>query len=119
MSGLTETSLSSMKLAFPSAPDPIQRIPTFALLIDMMLHICRFLQTHKTPALTTMNMLFRATSPGLYLFFTNKNYQSSFFRFRPKLKPSRSSQPAHLTMSARARKLPKSATKKPELTLLP
>ncbi len=50
MSGLTETSLTSMKLAFLSAPDPIQGIPRLASLINLMLHICRCSQTHKTPA---------------------------------------------------------------------
>ncbi len=39
MSGLTETSLTSMKAAFPTAPDPLQGIPTLASLIDLMLHI--------------------------------------------------------------------------------
>ena len=83
MSGLMETSLTSMKLAFPSAPDPIQGLPTLASLIDLTLHICRCSQTHKTPALTTMNMLFCAASPGLYSFFTNEAYPTSFFSFPP------------------------------------
>ena len=61
MSGLPETSLTSMKLAFPSAPDLIQGIPTLTSLIDLMLHICWGSQTHKTPASATMNMLFCAT----------------------------------------------------------
>ncbi len=85
MSGLMETSLTSMKLAFPSAPDPIQGIPTLASLINLMLHICRCSQTHKTPALTTMIMLFCAASPGLYPFFTNEAYPTSFFLFPPKV----------------------------------
>jgi hypothetical protein len=43
MANLTETSLTSMKMkaAFPTAPDPIQGIPTLASLIDLMLHMCR------------------------------------------------------------------------------
>ncbi len=45
MSTLTETSLTSMKAAFPAAPDPIQGIPTLVSLIDLMLHICQCLQT--------------------------------------------------------------------------
>ena len=81
MSGLTETSLTSMKLAFPLAPDPIQGIPTLASLIDLMLHICRCSQTHKTPASATMNMLFCAASPGLYSFFMNEPYPTDFFPF--------------------------------------
>ena len=81
MSGLTETSLTSMKLAFPSAPDPIQGIPTLAPLINLTPHICWCLQTHKTPASATMNMLFCAASPGLYSFFTNKTYPTDYFLF--------------------------------------
>jgi hypothetical protein len=81
MSALAETSLTSMKAAFPAAPDPIQGIPTLASLIDLMLHICRCSQTQKTPASATMNMLFCAASPGLYSFFTTEAYPSNFFQF--------------------------------------
>jgi hypothetical protein len=81
MSALTEISLTSMKAAFPAAPDPIQGIPTLASLIDLMLHICRCSQTQKTPASATMNMLFCAASPGLYSFFTTEPYPSTFFPF--------------------------------------
>jgi hypothetical protein len=38
MSALSETSLTSMKAAFPAAADPIQGIPTLVSLIDLMLH---------------------------------------------------------------------------------
>jgi len=81
MSALLETSLASMKAAFPAAPDPIQGIPTLVSLIDLMLHICRCSQTQKTPASATMNMLFCATSPGLYSFFTNDAYHTDYFPF--------------------------------------
>ena len=81
MSTLTETSLTSMKAAFPAAPDPIQGIPTLASLIDLMLHICQCSQTQKTPASIRMNMLFCAASPGLYSFFTSEAYPASFFPF--------------------------------------
>ncbi len=81
MSTLTETSLTSMKAAFPAAPDPIQGIPTLLSLITLMLHIYRCLQTQITPASDRMNMLFCAASPGLYSFFTTKVYPASFFLF--------------------------------------
>ncbi len=82
MFALLETSLTSMKTAFPAAPDPIQGIPTLASLIDLMLHICRCSQTHKTPASATMNMLFFcAASPGLNSFFTNEAYPTDYFPF--------------------------------------
>ncbi len=81
MSTLRENTLTSMKAAFPAAPDPIQGIPTLASLVDLMLHICRCLQTQKTSASARMNMLFCAASPGLYSFFTTKAYPANFFPF--------------------------------------
>jgi hypothetical protein len=81
MATLMETSLTSMKAAFPTAPKPIQGIPTLVSLIDLMLHMCRCTQTHKTPASTSMNMLFCTASPGLYSFFTTETYPESFFPF--------------------------------------
>ncbi len=81
MSDLTETSLTSMKAAFPTAPTPIHGIPTLASLIDLMMHMCHCSQTQKTPASATMNMLFLAASPDLYLYFTNETYPSSYFPF--------------------------------------
>ena len=81
MSALLKTSLASMKAASPAAPDPMQGIPTLASLIDLMLHICHCLQTQKTPASATMNMLFCAASPGLYSFFTNDAYPTDYFPF--------------------------------------
>ena len=85
MSTLSETSLTSMKAAFPAAPDPIQGIPTLASLIDLVLHICHCLQTQKTPASTKMNMLFCVALPGLYSFFTNKTYPLDYFPFPDKV----------------------------------
>jgi hypothetical protein len=81
ISALTETSLISMKAAFPPAPTPIHGIPTLASLIDLIMHMCCCLQTQKTPASATMNMLFPAALPDLYLYFTNKTYPSSYFPF--------------------------------------
>ncbi len=81
MSALMETSLTSMKAAFPTAATPIHGIPTLASLIDLMMHMCCCLQTQKTPTSATMNMLFLAASPDLYSYFTNKTYPSSYFLF--------------------------------------
>ena len=81
MSALSETSLTNMKASFPAAPDPIQGIPTLASLINLMLHICQCLQTQKTPASATMNMLFYAVSPGLYSFFKQDAYPADYFPF--------------------------------------
>jgi hypothetical protein len=81
MSALTETSLTSMKAAFPTAPDPVQGIPTLQSLIELMLHMCQCTQTHETPASKDMNMLFCTAAPDLYNFFTKKAYPTTFFPF--------------------------------------
>jgi hypothetical protein len=70
-----------MKAAFPAALDPIQGIPMLTSFINLMLHICRCLQTKKTPASATMNMLFCAVSHDLYSFFTNETYPIDDFPF--------------------------------------
>ncbi len=74
ISALTETSLTSMNAAFPTAPEPIHGIPTLASLIDLILYTCHCSQTQKAPALATMNMLFLAASPDLHSYFTNNAY---------------------------------------------
>jgi hypothetical protein len=81
MSALAETSLTSMIAAFPTAPTSIHGIPSLASLIDLMMHMCRYLQTQKTAASASMNMLFLAALPDLYSYFTNKTYPSSYFPF--------------------------------------
>jgi hypothetical protein len=81
MSALSETSLSSMKSAFPAAPDPIQGIPILVSLMDLMLHICHCSQTQKTPVSATMNMLFCAASPDLYSFFAIDAYPTDYVPF--------------------------------------
>jgi hypothetical protein len=78
---LMETSLTSMKSAFPTAPELIQGIPTLASLIDLMLHMCRCAQTHKTPASPKINMLFCAAALDSYSFFTTEAYPTNFFQF--------------------------------------
>ncbi len=81
MSVLTEISLISMKTTFPTAPEPVQGIPTHQSLIELMLHMCQCAQTHKTPASKDMNMLFCAAAPDLYAFFTKEAYPKEFFLF--------------------------------------
>jgi hypothetical protein len=81
MSALTETSLTSMKVAFPTASKPVQGILMLQSLIELMLHMCRCAQTHKTPASKDMNMLFCAATPDLYAFFTKEAYPTTFFPF--------------------------------------
>jgi hypothetical protein len=81
MSALKETSVTSMKTAFPTAPEPVQGIPTLQSLIELMLHMCQCAQTHKTPASKDMNMLFCTAAPDLYALFTKEAYPKEFFPF--------------------------------------
>jgi hypothetical protein len=81
MSALMETSLTSMKTAFPTAPEPVQEIPTLQSLIELMLHMCWCAQTHKTPTSKDMNMLFCAAAPDLYAFFKKEAYPKELFPF--------------------------------------
>ena len=81
MSALKETSLTSMKTTFPTAPEPVQGIPSLQSLIELMLHMCRCAQTHLTPASKDMNMLFCAAAPDLYAFFMKEAYPKEFFPF--------------------------------------
>jgi hypothetical protein len=81
MSAMMETTHASMKAAVPTAPTPIHGIPTLASLINLMMHMCHCLQTQKTPALATGNMLFLAASSDQYSYFTNKTYPPSYFPF--------------------------------------
>ncbi len=77
MSSLTEKSLTSMKTAFPAAPNPIQGVPKLASLIGLMFLMCRCSQTQKTLASNKINMLFCTASPGLYSFFTTEAYPAT------------------------------------------
>jgi hypothetical protein len=81
MFALIETSFTSMKVAFPTAPEPIYEISTLASLINLMMHMGHCSQTLKTPASATMNMLFFAAALDLYSHFTNKAYTSSYSPF--------------------------------------
>jgi hypothetical protein len=81
MSALPETSLTSMKTAFPTAPELVQGIPMLQSLIELMLHMYWCAQIHKMPASKDMNMLFCAAAPDLYAFFTKEAYPKEFFLF--------------------------------------
>jgi hypothetical protein len=70
-----------MKAAFSTTPELVQGIPMLQSLIELMLHMCQCAQTHKTPALKDMNMLFCAAAPDLYAFFMKEAYPKTFFPF--------------------------------------
>ena len=81
MSTLTETSLADMKGGFPPPPDPIQGIPTLTSLIDLLFHLCRCAQTHRSPASEKMNLLFCAAPKDVYAFLTTEAYPDAFAPF--------------------------------------
>ncbi len=93
-----------MKAAFPTAHTPIHGIPTLASLINQMMHMCRCLQTQKTPASATINMLFLAALPDLYLYFTNKHTLQATSPSLRKLMMFQTSLRAHPTMSVKVLK---------------
>ncbi len=119
MSALTETSLRSMKAAFPTAPELVQGIPTLQSLIELMIHMCQCSQTHKMPASKDMNMLFCAAAPDLYAFFTKESYPKTFFRFQRKLKKYQTSTTARTTTSMKRSRQRMLLPRKPEQTSSP
>jgi hypothetical protein len=72
MSNLSETTLADMKAGFPPAPDPIMGTPNLQSLIDVLFHLCHCAQTHRSPASTTMNLLFCAEPRDVYAFLTSE-----------------------------------------------
>ncbi len=83
MSTAMETSLADMKAGFPFAPEPIQGIPTLESLIELLFHMCRCAQTHRSPASDTTNLLFRACPCPIYGFFTADAYPDAFAPIPP------------------------------------
>jgi hypothetical protein len=83
MSTLTETTLADMKGGFPPAPEPIHGIPTLTSLIDLLFHLCRCAQTHRSPASAKMNLLFCAAPRDVYAFLTTEAYPDAFAPFPP------------------------------------
>ena len=83
MSTAMETSLADMKAGFPVAPEPIQGIPTLESLIELLFHMCRCAQTHRSPASDTMNLLFCACPRPIYGFFTADAYPDAFAPIPP------------------------------------
>jgi hypothetical protein len=83
MSTLTETLLVDMEAEFSPAPKPIQRIPTFQSLINLLFHLCSCTQMHQSPASTIMNLLFYAAPKDIYAFLTTEAYPMAFAPFPP------------------------------------
>jgi hypothetical protein len=82
---MTEISLSDMKAGFPPLPELIQGIPTLQSLIELLFHLCRCVQTQRSPASGTMNLLFSAALRDVYAFLTTEAYPDDFAPFPPKV----------------------------------
>jgi hypothetical protein len=119
MSALMETSLTSMKAAFPTASKLVQGIPMLQSLIELVLHMCQCAQTHKTPVSKDMNMLFCAAAPDLYAFFTKEAYPTTFFQFPKKLNKYQTSTTARMTTRVKCSSQHTLLPRKPEQTLSP
>jgi hypothetical protein len=72
-----------MKGGFPPAPEPIHGFPTLTSLIDLLFHLCRCMQTHRSPASAKMNLLFCAAPRDVYEFLTTEAYPDAFAPFPP------------------------------------
>ncbi len=78
-----ETSLADMEAGFPFLPEQIQGIPTLESLIELLFHMCRCAQTHRSPASDTMNFLFCACPCLIYGFFMADAYPDTFAPIPP------------------------------------
>jgi hypothetical protein len=78
-----EISFADMKAGFPSAPNPIQEIPNHQSLIELLFHLCRCAQTHRSPPSTTMNLLFCTNPKKVYGLFMADAYPTNFAPFPP------------------------------------
>ena len=87
MSSATPTSLADMKGAFPDGPSPIEGIPSLETLIELIFHMCRCAQTHRSPASATMNLLFCACPRSIYPFFTAEAYPNASYAPIPPVVP--------------------------------
>jgi hypothetical protein len=80
---MTKTSLVDMKTKFLQALEPIQEIPTLQSLIELLFHLCCCVQTQRSPASATMNLLFCAAPPDVYAFLTAEAYPAAFVPILP------------------------------------
>ena len=78
-----ETSIADMKAIFPFVPKLIQGIPTLESLVELLFHMCQCAQTHRSPASSTMNLLFCVCPFPIYVFFTADVYTDAFAPIPP------------------------------------
>jgi hypothetical protein len=82
---MMETSLADMKTGFPQAPEPIQGIPNLQSMIKLLFHLCPCVQTQRSQAFATVNLLFCAAPSEVYAFLTAEVYPAAFAPFPPVL----------------------------------
>jgi hypothetical protein len=82
---MTETTLLDMKAGFPPSPKPIQGIPMLQFLIELLFHLCHCAQTQRSPASTTMNLLFCAAPCNVCAFLTTEAYPGAYAPFPPEV----------------------------------
>jgi hypothetical protein len=82
---MMETTLLDVKAGFPPSPKPIQGIPTLQSLIELLFHLCCCAQTQRSPASTTMNLLFCSAPRDVYAFLTTEAYPNAFAPFPPEV----------------------------------
>ncbi len=61
-----ETPADNMRLAFPTSPAPSLGTPNLFVLNNLLQHLCKCAQTHKSPISKKMNLLYIAVDPILY-----------------------------------------------------
>ncbi len=65
-----ETSSATMRAGFPTPPEPTLGAPNLFILNDLLQHICKFAQTHKSTISKKMNLLYVTVDPGLYTHYS-------------------------------------------------
>jgi hypothetical protein len=64
-SSYAETPAASMRLAFPTPPEPSMGTPNLFVLNDLLQKLCKCDQLHKSPTSKKMKLLYVAIDPTL------------------------------------------------------
>jgi hypothetical protein len=82
-SSYAETLAASMRLAFPTPPEPSLGTPNLIVFNDLLQYLCKCAQTHKSPISKKMNLLF---DPALYEHYSGgKVYPNADYPFHPEV----------------------------------
>jgi hypothetical protein len=81
-----ETPAASMRLTFPTPPEPSFGTPNLFILNDLLQYLCKCAQTYKSPISKKMNLLYVAINPTLYRHYSGiKAYPNSDYPFPPEV----------------------------------